>query len=188
MTKKNILLSSFIIVITLLISNYIGNVRLCAGEYNCIDLLFTIEIIFLPIFPLFFFSLITYFMREEIFRPWIRFAMWWVPISMFLILITPNNNGGGFGPQLSFGGGDTAVLASGIFVLISLAIVIYGIFKIYIAPRGRSLRYAGIFFMTILALIVFALLYWLFHGLFWPTMCGPLEGTLRSLDLSIFCG
>jgi len=39
--------------------------------------------------PFFLISLIVRFTREEIFRTWIKFALVWIPLTMFLTLISP---------------------------------------------------------------------------------------------------
>ena len=44
--------------------------------------------------PLFVFSLITLRMREEVFRTWIHFAIWFVPLSVVLIIMSPDRGGG----------------------------------------------------------------------------------------------
>ena len=49
---------------------------------------------FLPI-PIFILSLITYKMRDEVFRAWWGFARWWVPVIMVVTLLLENAGGGG---------------------------------------------------------------------------------------------
>ena len=44
-------------------------------------------VVFLPIFI---FSVITYFLKEKTFLAWIKFTLWWVLISFFLIAIIPS--------------------------------------------------------------------------------------------------
>ena len=39
------------------------------------------------------FSLITYKMRDEMFRAWLRFSYWWIPLSFILILSANNETG-----------------------------------------------------------------------------------------------
>ena len=40
-------------------------------------------------------SLITYKMRDEVFRAWWRFARWWVPVIIVVTLLLENAGGGG---------------------------------------------------------------------------------------------
>ena len=89
------------------------------GSCNIISNIIDITAVFpLPLTAFFLFSLITYFMREEVFHSWARFAAPAVIISILLILITPNDSGGGFGPQLSVDKADVAILTT---VVISIA-------------------------------------------------------------------
>ncbi|OGG78281.1 hypothetical protein A3A36_02940 [Candidatus Kaiserbacteria bacterium RIFCSPLOWO2_01_FULL_52_12b] len=53
------------------------------------DLAYGTIINFLPVIPLFLFSLVTYRMRDEVYRTWSRFAYVWIPLSMVLILLSP---------------------------------------------------------------------------------------------------
>jgi general stress protein CsbA len=53
--------------------------------------------LFFPILFLFLFSLITYKMRDEVFRAWWNFARWWVPVIMVVTLLLNNASGTGGG-------------------------------------------------------------------------------------------
>ncbi|MBM3260944.1 hypothetical protein FJY93_00835 [Candidatus Kaiserbacteria bacterium] len=88
----------------------------------------------LPIIPLFFFSLITYKMRDVVTQAWMRFALVWIPLSIVLAALTPDSPAGGFGPQISLGKGDTVFVMSLLFVLISLTIITWK----YLATRKLS--------------------------------------------------
>ena len=80
--------------------------------------------VFSPLAPVFLFSLITYPLREETFRSWLRFAKWWVPMSMLLVLITPDGQGGGYMPSL-IDKQVVAFLTSVVFIIISTVIIVY---------------------------------------------------------------
>lgn len=93
MKKKTILLIfSGIMSLILIVLNYIGTFHLCGGYYygTCMDVLADIIIIFLPIIPLFIFSLITYKMREEVFEIWWKFARIFTPLIMLAVYIAPS--------------------------------------------------------------------------------------------------
>jgi hypothetical protein len=141
MTKKNILLMSGVLSVIALSLNYIGTDVLCSwfgGDTACMRQWASFIMNFLPIFPLFFFSLLTYKMREEIYQSWFRFARWWTPLSMFLILIMPSDTGGGgFGPQISLGKGDVALVTSFFFVLISGILIAYKSFTLKKGGAGK---------------------------------------------------
>ena len=49
----------------------------------------------LPIFPALLLLLATYWMREEIYQAWFRFARWWVPVIIGITFLLGNMSGGG---------------------------------------------------------------------------------------------
>jgi hypothetical protein len=55
----------------------------------------SLAFILLPLLSLLFLSLITYRMRDEVFRAWWRFARWWVPVIIAATLFLENASGGG---------------------------------------------------------------------------------------------
>ncbi|MFA5652071.1 MAG: hypothetical protein WC933_01785 [Candidatus Paceibacterota bacterium] len=73
--------------------------------------------------PIFIFSLITYFLKDEIFKTWSKFTYVWVAISIILTLITPGGSGSFFvslwDQQM------TAIVMSGLFIFVSIIIVIF---------------------------------------------------------------
>ena len=70
---------------------------------------------------LFILSLITYWMREEVYRAWFKFARWWIPLSMVLILISPEYS---HDWMYRIEKGTVAFATSLIFVIVSLIIII----------------------------------------------------------------
>lgn len=133
--KNIVLLVSGIMGGGLIILEPITTSQICtfihgSNSINCVDNIFNTAMIFY-IFPfVFLFSLITYFLREEIFRSWIKFTYVWVPLSMFLVFIIPGGGGNGAFPSL-IDKQLVAILMSGLFSIISLIIVIWGIVKFY---------------------------------------------------------
>ncbi len=139
MNKKIILTISGFAALLLFSIDALGTYKICGVEndgntflywlissnlhLDCINFIYGILIVFLPILPFFLFALITYFMREEVYRAWIRFAIPMLGISMLLTALMPDSQGGGFGPQISFGKPDVALLTSAIFVVISIILI-----------------------------------------------------------------
>jgi len=121
--KKIVLIISGILAITSLTLDRIGTFRLCGGiEYgHCMDVLSGIILLFFPILPLFFFSLVTYFMRDEVFQSWWRFARVWVPVSMIAILLAPAYASDWMFPVDK---GRIAFFTSLLFMIISLILII----------------------------------------------------------------
>ena len=87
---------------------------------NCIELYirYCFFIFWSP--TVFVFSLITYFLSENIFRAWFRFTVWFVPLSMFLIFLAPEYSTDW---MYRVEKGSVAVATSGIFSLVSTLII-----------------------------------------------------------------
>ena len=166
LTKRNVLIGSGIlagIFSISLISIFYG---LC-GEFSrdCKNIFGVFGQFLFPFPPLFLFSLITYKMREEVYQAWFRFARWWIPLSVILILITPSESGTWAVPSL-LDKGMTAFLFSALFALISPLIIIYTHLKYYCLDHQKSFRALSAALIVLSTIIVFAPLYWLLHGLF----------------------
>ena len=86
---------------------------------------FLVPVVF--IFP---FSVVTYFLKDQIFHSWIKFTYYWIPISMFLVLIIPGGGGRGSFPSL-IDAESISIIMSGLYLIISLIIVIIGSIKNY---------------------------------------------------------
>lgn len=83
---------------------------------------------FIFLFPLILlFSLLTYKMREEVFRSWLHFAYWWVPLSIILTLITPDGSGGWGIPNV-IDRGFVAFIFAALFTIISLIVIAWKYF------------------------------------------------------------
>lgn len=77
------------------------------------------------IFPLVWilpFSLVLYFFRDGVYKSWLAFARWWIPLSMLLLLITPGDGDGGVVPVSALA--LTMIFACGVFTSVSVAIII----------------------------------------------------------------
>ena len=75
--------------------------------------------------PVFLLSLITYKMRDDFFWAWMKFAMWWIPISAFLTLLALSKDDGGGGFFISFSADGLFAVLMIPFTLISLFIVFW---------------------------------------------------------------
>ena len=96
------------------------------GEHNyeCEDrfeILFPILFLF---FPTLFLSIITFFLRDEIFRAWLKFAYWWMPLSIFFIYLSANaGGGGGWGIPTLIDPEFVSMVFSGFFFIISIFVI-----------------------------------------------------------------
>lgn len=94
--KRNILLVSaayVVFFIGIFLTSELCNAVWC--RINDDDPLGSLFFTLLPLLPVFFLSLVTYFMREEVFRAWWRFARWWVLVIIVITLLLNNASGGG---------------------------------------------------------------------------------------------
>ena len=128
MTKKTVFWTSLGMVAVFFIAGY--GIPLLCGEYNytCQDRFEVLFPVLLMFFPTFVFSLITYKMREEVFRAWLRFAYWWIPVSLVFIYLAGGWSGGGFGIPAVLDQEFVAIILASLFAIISLLIIAYKYF------------------------------------------------------------
>ncbi len=87
-TKNKVLSLSLILGIVALIFGYISDRGQCfLGYGKCEPIAYT----FLIFVPLFLLTIIFYFTKEQSFKTWIKFIFWWVPITIFLVILSPKN-------------------------------------------------------------------------------------------------
>lgn len=103
----------------------------------CLDKIEFILPILFVFFPTFIFSLITYRMREEVFQSWFRFAVWWVPVMVYVtyFMLLHKDEGGGYVGDM----GATAFIFSllyAIFIIVSLVKII----RARSATRGKNVE------------------------------------------------
>lgn len=120
--KKIVLIISFIFSLFLFIISIKGTYYYCGGVYGiCVEMFHLFSLVFFPILSLFLFSLVTYFMREEIFQVWWKFARVWIPLSMIAIILAPSYASDFMFPVDK---GRVAFFASSLFLLTSLILII----------------------------------------------------------------
>lgn len=123
MTKKSVLLTSLVLLfISIIIDPYILGFCITDDKYCIFGSL--AHLIGKPMFyifsSLFLVSIITYKMREEVFKLWLKFTYVWVPLTILLVLISPEY-GNSFFPIVK---GSVSFFMSCLFLLISLIIII----------------------------------------------------------------
>jgi hypothetical protein len=133
--KKALLISSAGIIAWFLFGNekiltfLCEKVNICEsyGEYSLFNLngIFFIHFplnfssYFLIFFPIALFSIITYFIKEGVFEPWLKFTCWYFPIYFLVILFL--SDGGGF---ISLDSDFFALSLSSIYIIISFFLVL----------------------------------------------------------------
>ncbi len=125
LTKKNVFFLGLGGVIILAVMGIVMSMNSCYQNRLCHNFFVSsytrtfIFCLFLPL-PLFLLSLITYKMKDEVFTAWIKFVIWFVPLSMIAILLTPVDDGGSWSIPLK---GPVALLTTVLFFTISLIII-----------------------------------------------------------------
>jgi hypothetical protein len=127
-SKKKTLIGSLIISIFVLVLGPLNISYLYCPPPDvsapCLDIIYDLILNLIIFIPVFVFALITYKMRDEIYRAWLKFSYGWIPLSMALILIAPEYDSS-FIPLYSFTKGSVAFIMSLLFVIISLGIIIW---------------------------------------------------------------
>ena len=82
--------------------------------------------------PLLLLSLITYKMRDEVFRAWWRFARWFVPVIIVVTLFVQNAGGGG---GWGMNGGAFDAFFIGIFYFILILVSLIKIVRAYLKTK-----------------------------------------------------
>ena len=133
-TKKKVLIGSLVgIIIGWIVSN-IKNFGICFPIYanyglsNCTsatqdDITIAIELIALP---LFIGTLFLFFVRDDVFFSWFKFARIWLPLSVLIIMLSSSTNGG----FLSLN--DRSILLPFLFIvflIVSVILIIYVFIK-----------------------------------------------------------
>ncbi|OGG61575.1 hypothetical protein A3I46_03515 [Candidatus Kaiserbacteria bacterium RIFCSPLOWO2_02_FULL_54_13] len=87
------------------------------------------EPLFVIALSLLFVSFFLFLVREGVFRAWLRFAYWWIPVSLVFIYLAGGWSGGGFGIPNVLDQEFVAVIFSGLFAIISLLIIVWKYFS-----------------------------------------------------------
>jgi hypothetical protein len=96
-----------------------------------------LKIIFLAP-PIFLLSLITYKMRDEVFRAWWNFARWWVPVIILVTYLQSTQNGGG---GMGIGGAMSSAFDAIILGFFYVVLVIVSLWRI--VRKYRQLKREG---------------------------------------------
>lgn len=89
--------------------------------------------VLVPFFFSMIFSLITYRMREQIFRRWLGFSIWATPLLALLTFLLLSNGGNGSGLKGVIGGGFDFMIALCLYI----AYVIVSLYLIFSSSRMK---------------------------------------------------
>lgn len=129
MKQKLLHIIPFAIVVT---SVAFSNLTLdCARNYStCLGGRFLINLSDWFSDPLYFYSLgfalgafILLFINHTIFKKWVRFAVWWIPLSIILIAVTPSTSGQWL-PLFFVGKSLLSLILGGVFSVVTVLIVV----------------------------------------------------------------
>lgn len=136
MIKRNVLIISSAYAIFFLVIFMLG--EYCDSAWCRVhddDPLGIIFFFLLPLLPLFFLSLITYRMKEEVFQAWWGFAWWWVLVIIAVTLFLQNAGGGGGIGISGAVSGAFDVLVIGILYVILVVTSLVKILRAY--PKNK---------------------------------------------------
>ena len=137
MTKKTVFLTSLVgtlvayVLTDPLRFGFCRNIYTFGESVGCLDELVPMFGLVIGLFAvtLLILSAVTYFLKEGVFRAWVRFAYWWIPVSLVFIYLAGGWSGGGFGIPNVLDQESVAIIFSGLFVIISLGIVLVSWFR-----------------------------------------------------------
>ena len=119
MTKKKVFIISIIGVFLAIIFDFVyRKTSLSTQIYESF-----VQPCFYISLPLFILSLITYFLKEQVFRTWLHFAYWWIPLSLLFVYIASQSSGGGFGIPNVFDTESVSIIFSVLFFIISILLI-----------------------------------------------------------------
>jgi hypothetical protein len=101
------------------------------GNHGCWSKIDTASLFLLVFAPLFLLSLVTYKMRDEVFRAWWNFARWWVPVIILVTYLQSTQGGGG---GLGIGGAMSSgfdALVLGFFYTVLVVVSLWRIVRKY---------------------------------------------------------
>ena len=125
--SRNVLLFSWLVFLLSIILNYIGLSNICFKDYSCLDTLsLLISFIILLVGPFAIISIIIFFFRKEVFFKWFYFSLVWIPFYLFLVFISPADNGhGGYVLPTPSTRETVTLIGPIIYTILSLLIILF---------------------------------------------------------------
>lgn len=120
-SRRNISAIAFVLAAATLVVDRIGAFAICGNDYSCAGAVADGVSIFMIMLPLAVLSALMYLLSDSVFNAWMRFVLWWVPLSMLAIFLWQDETGALF----TVGKQTIAWLMSGLFLVISLGIIAY---------------------------------------------------------------
>src|SRR3989344_2590081 len=138
MTKKTVFLTSLVgtlvayVLTDPLRFGFCRNIYTFGESVGCLDELVPMFGLVIGLFAvtLLILSAVTYFLKEGVFRAWVRFAYWWIPVSLVFIYLAGGWSGGGFGIPNVLDQEFVAIILAALFAIVSLLIIAWKYFSI----------------------------------------------------------
>lgn len=99
---------------------YLGPYNVCAADRSCADFIATLSKLGIPFIALSVLSVSTLAASRNLLRPWAVFSLFFIPLSVFLILIAPDTTGNWMFPHDK---GRVALISALAYFIISLGIL-----------------------------------------------------------------
>jgi hypothetical protein len=127
-TKKIVFWVTLVVLASIIVVDVIGGPKICGvGNLICRKNIGDMFVLLYSIPILFLFSLITYKMRDQVFRAWWNFSRWWVLVIIVVtILLNSANSSGGLG----IGGAVSGAFDIFVLVILYMILVIVSLVKI----------------------------------------------------------
>lgn len=112
---KNVLIGSLLLSVLGIILGRMSDNGSCGQQDACLLLAYPL-LVFIPVFV---FSLVTFFQKEDVFVSWRKMTSWWVVISVILIAISPAQHA----DLIGFDKKTSLFLLVCLYVIISLILI-----------------------------------------------------------------
>ncbi|MBP9832195.1 MAG: hypothetical protein KBC74_01525 [Candidatus Pacebacteria bacterium] len=108
----------------------------CYGSlvHQSFDLLIPVYLFSVVVLPLAFFLI---FVSSSIFNSWFKFARWWIPLSV-LVILAASQPGSAMMPIYSFIQKDAVFLMSSLFVMVSVGIIVGKLLAVFLERNVSS--------------------------------------------------
>lgn len=107
-------------------------------------------------------AIVACFLRDKIFRSWVRFILVWAPLSFILIVLS-----GPYSDIIGPGSGGVSKILAGITVMVSFLIFFLKSWELYRIDKGNPLAWWIKWPSLVTAFVLSGVLSVYIYGLFW---------------------
>jgi hypothetical protein len=133
--RKIVLAGSLILSVVALVAGFNYQLKLCSDIYSgCIEDLLVIGSRLFVFVPIFIFSLITYFMRKEVYKIWLIWSVIWGAGFSYLVYLAGDSRGSGAGMSGGYEG-LVIVILLGLYPIVSIILILT---KYWLLARSKK--------------------------------------------------